>query len=156
MLTDAAAKEMGENVRRFRRARGWTQGRLGEEAGVSRDAVLRIEKGHARTRPSTIAKVAEALDLEYRDLLAEPDPVPAGAEAAADLEDAEREILALARRTARAEGISENEALGRLYKQHLLFERTRPRKRFGLPRGERPVMGSSNAAAEALSAVRGN
>lgn len=150
-IRDEAAAELGRRIRNARRARGWTQETLAGEAGVGRDAVLRVEKGRRNTRPSTISKVAGALELAYRDLLGEP--VLAGG--AAGAED-ERAIVALAKRRALAEGISEDEALGRLYREHVLFGRVGSRRRFGMAREERPVMANPDASTEALSAIRGS
>jgi transcriptional regulator with XRE-family HTH domain len=159
-LRDEAAAELGRRIRHARRARGWTQETLAGEAGVSRDAVLRVERGHGNTRPSTISKVAGALGLDYHDLLAKPEPVlvggaPGTPAEAAGVED-ERALLALAKRRARAEGVSEDEALGRLYREHVLFERVGSRRRFGLPREERPVMANPDASTQALRSVRGS
>ncbi|MEW6636978.1 MAG: helix-turn-helix transcriptional regulator [Actinomycetota bacterium] len=156
-IKDEAAAELGRRIRNARRARGWTQERLAGEAGVGRDAVLRLEKGHRNARPSTISRVAGALGLDHRDLLlAEPGGGAPGTTAEAAGAEDERALLALAKRRARAEGISEDEALGRLYREHVLFRRVASGRRFGLPRGERPVMANPDASTEALGAVRGS
>jgi transcriptional regulator with XRE-family HTH domain len=42
---------------------GWSQARLAEEAGVSENTVLSIEKGKHGTQPGKLAAVLAALDL---------------------------------------------------------------------------------------------
>ncbi len=58
----------GDIIRDARKKQGWSQGELGEEAGVSRPTVARIEANHDVTT-ATITKVAQALGLklELRD-----------------------------------------------------------------------------------------
>lgn len=62
------AQQMGSRIRQARRLQGMTQETLAKEAGVSRDAVLRLEHGSPHSRPSTVAKVTEALGLTPADL----------------------------------------------------------------------------------------
>lgn len=66
MITEEA-QEMGSRIRQARRVRGMTQEALAAAAGVSRDAVLRLEHGSPHSRPSTVAKVTEALGLTAED-----------------------------------------------------------------------------------------
>jgi transcriptional regulator with XRE-family HTH domain len=64
--------EVGRRVRRERRLAGLTQVELAEKAGLSEDAVWRLEVGRARhPRISTIRKIAEVLGVEVRDLIDE-------------------------------------------------------------------------------------
>ncbi len=58
----------GVVIREARKKQGWSQGELGEKAGVSRPTVARIEANHDVTT-ATITKVAQALGLklELRD-----------------------------------------------------------------------------------------
>jgi transcriptional regulator with XRE-family HTH domain/uncharacterized protein (DUF433 family) len=63
-VTDSAAKELGERVREVRRAKRLTQIELAEKAGVSRDALVRLELGQRKSRASTIQKIAEALGVD--------------------------------------------------------------------------------------------
>lgn len=63
-MTESAAKELGERVREVRRAKRLTQIELAEKAGVSRDALVRLELGQRKSRASTIRKVAEALGVD--------------------------------------------------------------------------------------------
>ncbi|PZT88202.1 MAG: transcriptional regulator [Gordonia sp. (in: high G+C Gram-positive bacteria)] len=52
----------GEAVREARKRRGWSQGELGEKAGVSRPTIARVEANNDVTT-ATIAKIAQALGL---------------------------------------------------------------------------------------------
>lgn len=58
----------GEVIREARKRHGWSQTELGEQAGVSRPTIARVEANNDVTT-ATIAKVAQALDLtlELRD-----------------------------------------------------------------------------------------
>jgi transcriptional regulator with XRE-family HTH domain len=53
----------GNIIRDARKKQGWSQGELGERAGVSRPTIARIERNSDVTT-ATIAKVAHALDLK--------------------------------------------------------------------------------------------
>ncbi len=63
-MADSAAKELGERVREVRRAKRWTQIELAQKAGVSRDALVRLELGQRKSRASTIRKIAAALGVD--------------------------------------------------------------------------------------------
>ncbi len=63
---------IGENVRRERSRRFWTQEQLAEKAGVSPRQVVRIERNEVEPRFATIIKLAQALDVEP-DVLAPRD-----------------------------------------------------------------------------------
>jgi len=52
----------GEAVREARKRHGWSQGELGEKAGVSRPTIARVEANNDVTT-ATIAKIAQALGL---------------------------------------------------------------------------------------------
>lgn len=67
-VRDGSLEELGRRVRALRRAKGWTQERLAKEAGVSRDSLMKLEGGVREPRPSTVRKVAEALDAGGREL----------------------------------------------------------------------------------------
>ena len=45
MLNEEVAKVIGENVRRYRKEKGYTQERLAEEANIDRTAISKLEKG---------------------------------------------------------------------------------------------------------------
>jgi serine-type D-Ala-D-Ala carboxypeptidase/endopeptidase len=60
-----------EVLRRERRRTGLTQEELAERAGVAVTTVSRIEEGVTAPRIPTLRKIAQALELQVRDLLEE-------------------------------------------------------------------------------------
>jgi transcriptional regulator with XRE-family HTH domain len=61
-----------ETLREFRRRRGWSQKDLADESGVGQDTISGIESGRHEPRPSTLRKLADALDVEVADFFREP------------------------------------------------------------------------------------
>ena len=59
-------------VKEIRRRKGWSQKDLAEESGVGQDTISGIESGRHEPRPSTLRKLAEALDVEVADFFREP------------------------------------------------------------------------------------
>lgn len=53
----------GDVIREARKKQGWSQGELGEKAGVSRPTIARVEANNDVTT-ATIAKIAQALGLK--------------------------------------------------------------------------------------------
>ncbi|MBV9996915.1 MAG: helix-turn-helix transcriptional regulator [Caulobacteraceae bacterium] len=70
-------RRFGRLVAAHRRNRGLTQDTLAERSGVSTDMISRIEAGATGARFTTIAKLAEALDVDPAELFSSE--VPAGA-----------------------------------------------------------------------------
>lgn len=58
-------------LREVRELRGWSQSKLAEESGVSRDGISNYETGHREAWPATAKKVADALEVEIADLVGE-------------------------------------------------------------------------------------
>lgn len=56
-------------LRDARRARGWTQARLAERAGVGRETVVRLERGARPPTGDTVFRLEAALDLQSRRLV---------------------------------------------------------------------------------------
>jgi transcriptional regulator with XRE-family HTH domain len=54
---------LGQRVRRLRLQHALSQIDLAEKAGVSRDAIMRLERGTHVARPSTVRKIAAALGV---------------------------------------------------------------------------------------------
>lgn len=61
---------MQRRIRELRRARGWTQEELAQQAHLSPDIVSRIERGDRQPRLETLRLIAEAFDLSLTELLA--------------------------------------------------------------------------------------
>jgi transcriptional regulator with XRE-family HTH domain len=64
-----------EALREIRRQKGWSQKDLADESGVGQDTISGIESGRHEPRPSTLRKLAKALDIEVRELFEEPVPL---------------------------------------------------------------------------------
>lgn len=58
-------------VRQLRKARGWSQEQLAEQADLNRSYVGEIERGSAAPSLHTAEKLAQALDLQLSALLAQ-------------------------------------------------------------------------------------
>lgn len=63
----------GQKLEAERLARFWSREELAQKSGIHRDHIGRIERGgfSGRSRPPTIRKLAQALGIDPRDLLAE-------------------------------------------------------------------------------------
>ena len=62
-MSDLQVASTGAQVRRARKARGWTTQELADQAGVAQGTVTRIENGRP-TRPGNLKAVLDALNLE--------------------------------------------------------------------------------------------
>jgi len=58
--------QLGNLIRRARRARSLTQAQLGDRAGCRQETISLIETGNPAARLQTIIAVLSALDLELR------------------------------------------------------------------------------------------
>jgi transcriptional regulator with XRE-family HTH domain len=58
-----------KRLKHLRHLRALTLRELGEESGVSYATVWRIENGHSDVRPSTIRKLARALEIDTAELV---------------------------------------------------------------------------------------
>jgi transcriptional regulator with XRE-family HTH domain len=72
-----------EALRRLRKRKGLTQQELAKHAGVSQYTITEIETGRRDPRPSTLRKLANALDVEVADLFQEPRQVKLSGSSAA-------------------------------------------------------------------------
>ena len=69
-----ATVDTGEKLKRERRAGGLTQVELAGRSGVAQSTIAQIEGGvRENPHPRTLKKLAEALGLEARDLLPDPE-----------------------------------------------------------------------------------
>lgn len=65
----ARRRAIGDRIREARRARQLSQERLAELAGMDRQAINRIEQGHAAAYIDTLIRIAHALDTPLADLV---------------------------------------------------------------------------------------
>ena len=121
-------------VKEIRRRKGWSQKNLAEESGVGQDTISGIESGRHEPRPSTLRKLADALDVEVADFFREPAvpfveaPREAGRLSAIDVAlDAARRQIALENQ-AMFSGRSE----GELDQRHANDAMQRLREEYGL------------------------
>jgi transcriptional regulator with XRE-family HTH domain len=56
-------QRLGENVRRARLARGWTQEELADRTSLAVVQISRIERGRREVRLSTVIRLIEGLEL---------------------------------------------------------------------------------------------
>lgn len=59
---------LAKNIYRLRKASGLKQDEVAEKAGLSRAAYLAIEKGRVNAKSETLHRIAEALNVNIRDL----------------------------------------------------------------------------------------
>lgn len=57
-------KQIGQAIRRFRRASGMKQAELGEKAGLWQETVSKVENGSDGTKLETLCDLLAVLDLE--------------------------------------------------------------------------------------------
>lgn len=83
----------GENLKRLRRDKGWTQGDLAERAGIKPSHISTMEKSDAADpKLSTLYKLLQALECSPNTLLLDDDSVSARGLFAATLERAENSL----------------------------------------------------------------
>lgn len=68
MNTEQLAIYIGEKIRIYRKQKGWTQQELGEEIGMSKNAIGNYEKGFRSPKKDTLFKLANAFDISIDDL----------------------------------------------------------------------------------------
>ncbi len=72
MPTIDAMKINGEKLQEIRLAKFWSRDELAAKSGIHRDHIGRLERGEGgNSRPPTIRKLAEALEVPPTELLAE-------------------------------------------------------------------------------------
>jgi transcriptional regulator with XRE-family HTH domain len=65
----ARRRAVGDRIREVRLWHNLTQEALGERAGMDRQAINRIEQGHASPRLDTLIRLAAALDVPLAELV---------------------------------------------------------------------------------------
>lgn len=61
-------KKLGAHIARLRKAKGYSQDRLCLEAGFARGTLSRIEAGLVDPQASTLARIAETIDIPAKKI----------------------------------------------------------------------------------------
>jgi len=69
--TDLVAKSLGKRVRALRTARGWSQERLAEEAGMHRTYMWGIEQGTRNPSLRHLSRLSDALGVPLQSMFEE-------------------------------------------------------------------------------------
>ena len=69
---------LGNNIRRFRKSKGWSQERLAEETHLHRTYIGGIERGERNVSLLNIQRIAQALGVNISYLLELPSCDPLG------------------------------------------------------------------------------
>ncbi len=100
-MTRGKQKSFGERIRKARLSLGLSQEALAEAADVSRDAVVRLERGDRGARVATALALARALKVPPAYLLGQDETDDRLADLRALLRDADDETYALVTAVAR-------------------------------------------------------
>jgi transcriptional regulator with XRE-family HTH domain len=73
-VRDTREAAVGAEVRRLRRARGWTQERLAEKAALSTYFIGEVERGQTHVSVRSLCQLADALGVRAADLLPAQEP----------------------------------------------------------------------------------
>jgi transcriptional regulator with XRE-family HTH domain len=75
-MDDCAVKQFQDFIKRKLHENGWSQRRLAEKCGVSHSVISKALREDNPTRPdtATLAKIAEALSVDYLTLIAMTEP----------------------------------------------------------------------------------
>jgi transcriptional regulator with XRE-family HTH domain len=71
-MTNSAAKNLSENIKRLRSARGMTQSVLAKNASIPRATLAFIETGTANPTMNVLTKISSALQASLDELLSPP------------------------------------------------------------------------------------
>ncbi len=72
MPTMEVVKINGDKLQEFRLRKFWSRDELASESGIHRDHIGRLERGEGgNSRPPTVRKLAEALDVDPNELISE-------------------------------------------------------------------------------------
>lgn len=132
---------------------GLTMRELEDASGVARSTIYRLESGEHGARSQTLKTLAKVLDVPLHALTRQPRETYSwdengGGEGAPTFGVASKQDFEFAAIRAAAEGISEDEALGRMLRERA----QRPPKPQLWPREEMPkIAGEKNAAAAVLA-----
>ncbi len=80
---------LGENIKRFRQDKGWTQGQLAKVSGVRLGHISRLERDDTDPKLSTIYKLLEAFQCSADSLLLDSEQMGLSAQMKVSYERAE-------------------------------------------------------------------
>ena len=66
-----------QNIKRYRQRKGWSQAKLAEKMGISTNYLSDIETKRGWVSPFSLAKLANALDIEVFELFKPEESAPA-------------------------------------------------------------------------------
>jgi transcriptional regulator with XRE-family HTH domain len=66
--SDGGEMTVGQEIRRIREDKGWSQAKLGVLSGAGPSGISQIETGRRNPSAGTLQRIAEALEVEVRDL----------------------------------------------------------------------------------------
>lgn len=66
---DDILETIGANIRRFRKAKGWSQNRLASVADLDRTYISYVENAHYNITIKALCQLAEALEVSVVDLI---------------------------------------------------------------------------------------
>ncbi|WP_295581315.1 helix-turn-helix transcriptional regulator [uncultured Lamprocystis sp.] len=72
---------LGQNIRRIRQAKGWTQGQLSEHTGIKIGHLSKLEQDEGDPKASTLYKLIQAFGCTPTGLMSDPDQSREGTEA---------------------------------------------------------------------------
>ncbi len=64
MTNEEVAKKIGENVKRYRKLRKYTQARVAEEIGIDRSLISKMETGKCLPAVKVLVEISRMLDIE--------------------------------------------------------------------------------------------
>lgn len=68
-MTELILKRIGQNLKKLRLKRGWSQQRLADEAGIVRRYLPELESGRKNVSVLTLDKLAGALQVSLKEIV---------------------------------------------------------------------------------------
>lgn len=62
-------RDIGKRIRELREAKGWSQEQLAIEADVDNSHLGKLERGEGNPTIKLVFRIAQALDVDFRNLL---------------------------------------------------------------------------------------